>query len=108
MLNRGAVVVRPKQPYLDWAAALGDSVPVPDVKAEKTVYLLPGFENDEEGMDILGEFYEQIFEQELWYWYTDEDAWPMNRTLKLFLEWFDVEFHSIVEDLDEGVIEDEG
>ncbi len=30
MLNRGVVIVRPKQPYLDWAAELDDSGIVPD------------------------------------------------------------------------------
>ena len=59
-------------------------------------------------MLILEDFYEQIFESELWSWYTDERAWPEDRTFKLFLEWFTLEFHSVVEDLDEGPIEDEG
>ncbi len=30
MLNRGVVIVRPKQPYLDWAAGLDDSGILPD------------------------------------------------------------------------------
>src|SRR5215471_16399911 len=41
MLNRGVVIVRPKQPYLDWAAGLDDSELVPDPNAEQTVYLIP-------------------------------------------------------------------
>jgi hypothetical protein len=40
MLNRGVVIVRPKQPYRDWAAGLGDSGLVPDPNAEQTVYLI--------------------------------------------------------------------
>ena len=31
MLNRAALIVRPKQPFLDWAASLDDSGLVPDV-----------------------------------------------------------------------------
>ena len=30
MINRGVVIVRPKQPYLDWATRLDDSGFVPD------------------------------------------------------------------------------
>ena len=46
MLNRSALIVRPRQPYLDWAASLDDSGLVPDVAGEHTVYLAPGFEDD--------------------------------------------------------------
>lgn len=46
MLNRGALIVRPKQPFLDWAAGLDDSGIVPDVEGERTVYLIPQFEDE--------------------------------------------------------------
>jgi len=38
MLNRAVVIVRPKQPYLDWALSLDDSGLVPDPGNEQTVY----------------------------------------------------------------------
>ena len=99
MLNRGALIVRPKQPYLDWAATLDDAGLVPDVTGEQTVYLIPGFEDDDEAERILKEVYAKIFERELDGWHTDEAAWPQNRTLAMFKKWFHVELHSIVEDL---------
>jgi len=99
MLNRGAVILRPKQPYLDWGAGLDHSRLVPDVGAEKTVYLIPSYESDEEGWAILAEGYESIFEAELFGWHTDEAAWPQGRSLQMFKEWFHVELHSVVEDL---------
>lgn len=34
-------------------------------------------------------------------WYTDEDLWPTLRDAEVFLEWFDLEFHSLVFDLDD-------
>ena len=37
MLNRGALIVRPAQPYLDWAASLDDSGILPDPDGEVTV-----------------------------------------------------------------------
>ena len=32
-------------------------------------------------------------------WTTDESRWPKNLSLKLFREWFSVEYHSTVWDL---------
>lgn len=105
--NRGALIVRPKQPYLAWAAGLDDSGIVPDVEGEKTVYLVSEFEDDE-AWAIIEQVYTEVFKRELYGWHTDESAWPKNRTFALFLEWFDVEFHSVVEDLAEDDIADDG
>ena len=57
MLNRGVLIVRPKQPYLDWAAGSDDSGLVPDPRDEQTVYLIPSFESDEEGWKIVKRVY---------------------------------------------------
>ena len=99
MLNRGVLIVRPKQPYLDWAAALDDSGLVPDPDDEQTIYLIPGFDDDEEAWEIVVEIYAEVFERELDGWDTDETAWPQNRSFEMFKEWFDIELHSVVEDL---------
>jgi hypothetical protein len=108
MLNRAALIVRPKQPFLDWAAALDDSGLVPDVEGEKTVYLIPEFESDEEGMRALKRIYSEIFERELDGWHTDPSAWPRKRDFKPFQEWFSIELHSVVEDVvDDALIDDD-
>ena len=99
MLNRCALVVRPKQPFLDWAASLDDSGLVPDPADEQTVYLIPNFESDVEAERILKKVFAEVFERELDGWHTDETAWPKNRSLATFKQWFHVELHSIVEDL---------
>jgi hypothetical protein len=62
MLNRGALTVRPKQPFPDWAARLDDSGIVPDADEERTVYLIPEFESDREASTVLKEVYAEIFE----------------------------------------------
>lgn len=50
MLNRSAVIVRPKQPYRDWAAGMGEDGPklLPYIDEERTIYLIPDFEYDED------------------------------------------------------------
>ncbi len=65
MLSRGVVIVRPKQPYLDWAAGLDDSGIVPDPNDEQTVYLIPSYGDDEEAWEILESVHPAIFENEL-------------------------------------------
>lgn len=99
MINRGVLIVRPKQPLLDWAAGLDDSGVLPDVDGEQTVYLIPDFDTPDEAQSIIEEVYPEVFENELWGWHTDESAWPTNRDLKTFREWFAIELHSVVEDL---------
>ncbi len=107
MLNRGVVIVRPKQPYLDWAAALDDSELVPDPNAEQTVYLIPSYGDDEEAWEILERVHPAIFENELYGWHTDEAAWPKGRDFAMFKAWFKIELHSVVEDLCDYEIVDE-
>jgi hypothetical protein len=107
MLNRGVVIVRPKQPYLDWAAGLDDAGIVPDPNGEQTVYLIPTYEDDEGAWEILATLHPAIFENELYGWHTDEAAWPRGRDLAMFKEWFAVELHSVVEDLCDFEIVDE-
>ncbi len=108
MLNRAALIVRPKQPFLDWATGLDDSGLVPDVDGEKTVYLIPEFESDEEGLRVLKRVYAEIFERELDGWHTDPSAWPQKRDFKTFQQWFSIELHSVVEDVvDDALVDDE-
>ena len=99
MINRAAVIVRPAQPYIDWAANLDDSGILPDPNDEQTVYLIPSYEDDEEAWEILEDLYPAMFENELLGWHTDESAWPQDRSFAMFKQWFRVELHSVVEDL---------
>lgn len=65
------------------------------------------FITDEDAWEILEEFYEEIFPNELGGWHTDPEAWPQNRTFEMFQQWFHVEFHSVVEDLCDDELFDE-
>jgi hypothetical protein len=107
MLNRGVVVVRPKQPYLDWAARLDDSGIVPDPNDEQTIYLIPSFDDEEEAWKILEKMHPSIFENELYEWHTDEGAWPKDRDFAMFKAWFEIKVYSVVEDLCDYEIFDE-
>jgi len=99
MLNRAVLIVRPRQPYIDWAAGLDDSGLVPEFEGEQTAYLIPSFEDDAEAEAVLKQIFPEIFERELEGWHTDEADWPKMRTFAMFKQWFHLELHSVVEDL---------
>ena len=62
MLNRGVVMVTPRQPYLDWAESLDDSGLRPEAVEEQTIDRVPGCLTDEEAWDILELVYADLCE----------------------------------------------
>ena len=108
MLNRAALILRYKQPFVDWINAV-DSVPTSDdltlaeVNQERTVFLL---EVEGDLAAWLARHHEVLFEQELNGWYTDPALRPRDRSLKTMKEWVSFELHTIVEDLGEPPLED--
>ena len=86
ILNRAAFVVTPKEPYLRWAASLGEDAPeqAQDLANEVAVYLVPEISTGEGETPPLGGYFEKIFEIELEAWSTDESGWPALRDLKTF------------------------
>ena len=105
MLNRAAVILRYKEPAVEWINSVepgdGDEqITLEEVNQERTVYLIS--DQDAEADTTLERWieagYAELFEVELEGWYTDESLWPQERTLKLFHEWFEVECHSVIVD----------
>jgi hypothetical protein len=111
-VNRSLIIIRPKQPFLDWAQTLdGDkSFTLEQLSEDSTAYLIREIYDYADEEELLESSYDILFEKQLAAWWTNEAAWPEARSLKMFLEWFEVEFHSLLFDLVEGpirVIEDE-
>jgi hypothetical protein len=111
MLNRSAVIVRPKMPFYDWLRSV-DDVDAPELTVDEMgpmLYLVPDYEDPADAEKVLKKVYEEIFCRELEGWCTDEDVWPTDRSLKVFKQWFDVQHYEIGEDVGRGPIEnDEG
>jgi hypothetical protein len=101
IINRSLIIVRPTQPFLDWVQSVDydEQLTLEEVRHDPSAYLAPVIIYDNEQPALLEWCYEEVFEAELFSWYTDPALWPQNRDLKMFLEWFDVEFHSGVFDL---------
>jgi len=101
VLNRSAVAVRPKQPFLDWVKSV-EELDKPGMtldQFDKTLYLVPDYEDPADADKVLKKVCEEIFCRELAGWYTDEQVWPTDRSLRVFKQWFDVEHFDVVEDV---------
>lgn len=106
-INRAALIVRPKKPYLDWAAGTDAEASdhVKDFEKRVSIYLVAEDPRGQKETAPIKNYFEEIFEAELAAWWQDEEQWPKPRTLKIFREWFDVVGESVVTDLELDPIE---
>ena len=112
MLNRDLLVVRLKQPFVDW---VNEADPYPDgsrmtlkeVNDDLPTFLIHDYAcEDLEGW--LEQHYETLFAELLEQWYVDDALWPQDITPELFKTWCDVGIHSMVIDLvDEPLVDDQ-
>ena len=109
IINRSAIIVKLKQPYIDWTNSLdaSDVYSSEQINKENHIYLIEEYESDKELEIIIMDFYSEIFKIELSSWVTDETLWPVNRDYKTFKQWFDIEPHSTVFDMIDEDIEKE-
>ena len=94
--NRTVVLIKPKEPFLEWLKGLPDPETMMELKLlrnESTALLIPDFSCYEKAKEYIYEHADVIFESELNSWHEDKSDWPKNRDLKMFNEWFDIEIH---------------
>ncbi|NLW05972.1 MAG: hypothetical protein GX029_12240 [Pseudomonadaceae bacterium] len=105
MLNRSAISVQLKQPFVDWINNLdegGDEqVNLDEVNLEATTYLIPELEDEDALEEFIDERYFELLENELLSWEDDENFWPADLDRALFNEFLDVKLSFMVFDLDE-------
>lgn len=106
MVNRSVVVAVAKEPFREWLRSLPDpeDLSLEKINEDCSAYLIPAYGYDEDRDKIIKQCYNIIFEDQLAGWWTLEEDWPRRRDLRTFRKWFDLRFHSIVEDLVEGAI----
>lgn len=108
-LNRGLVIIRYKQPYVDWVKIAGDApmeISLQQANDDGDSFLLPTYESQidpvdgtEDAIKWVEKRWRMFFEHILESWILDETEWPQKRSLKMFREWFDIEYKSIVWDM---------
>ncbi len=111
MINRAAVILKAKQPFIQWikeSDPLNDNPGITEEELinDNTVYLITtdDFENIEQWLSLN---FMQLFTSELEEWYTDTSLWPKDRDKNLFDQWFSVEYHSVLIDTVGGLITDD-
>ena len=114
MINRAAVILKYKAPAVAWINEAdpyknSTEITIESANEERTVYLIRDTDADtaadvEKWIELNCD---ALFESELDGWYTDEELWPKNRSLKLFRDWFDVECHTVIVDTVDSPIEDD-
>lgn len=101
LLNRGFLIVRPRQAFFDWANQFDEHIQFStDDEIEPNIYLIT-----EDFMDIepiIEQHFKKIFEAELLAVTDEEDTWPSERKIELFLNWFSIEAGSMVFDLEKS------
>ena len=100
-INRNAILVPHKKPFLNWLNKIfKNEKPISD-NEDNNIYLIREMKSNEDIKEWIKKNFDKIFINELNDWCTDEFAWPINRTYVMFIEWFDIEIHSMVLDLED-------
>jgi len=105
-INRLAILVTPREPFLAWARAIAVESEVVDDAADSltTVYLVE-VPDEFDPVQVIREHYPEIFVEQLNAWHRDESAWPRRRTEVVFRDWFEARVVDMVWDLGREPIE---
>ncbi len=101
-INRAALIVRPRQPYVDWANSVDDDGPRAILQALRTdpsIYLVEIIDLLEDVDLLIDDTWEWIFREQLNGWMRDPDLWPEGLTREMFLGWFDCELSTMIWDM---------
>lgn len=97
ILNRTAITIIPKQPFVDWINRLEPTCPLKvNMHGETSTYLVN--DNFDNAGNVIKKHYKAIFENELLAMWIDQDDWPNPLTFKPFNEWFSYEVSGFVYD----------
>jgi hypothetical protein len=90
--NRSFILVKPKQPFIDWVNNHDDSEDISpeEINGEGTLYMIPeAVSSDEQEIKALVKWScDAIFENECWSWYMDEEYLPKDMSFSQFEKWF--------------------
>jgi hypothetical protein len=100
-INRNAILIRPRKPFYDWLNnTFKDDEPIWEAD-ENNIYLIREMISNEDVKKWIKKNFDGLFINELSDWCRDQSDFPKKRTYKLFCDWFEVEVHSLVFDLEE-------
>ena len=101
-INRAALIVRPKQPYVDWANSVDNDGPraiLQELRTDPSIYLVETIALLEDFDVLIDDTWEWIFREQLDGWMRDPNLWPEGLTRERFLQWFDCEVSTMIWDM---------
>jgi hypothetical protein len=108
-LNRGMVILHHRQPFLDWLQSTDpeplERLTLEEMEHDGDAFLIPCDESrdpvdsEQDAIKWVEKRWRMFFEHCLNDWLQDESLWPEKRSLKMFREWFSIEYRSMVWDL---------
>jgi len=111
ILNRTAVVVTTRQPFLDWLRSVdptNQELTLEEINTDSSAYLLPECGSDAEPAKLVRRFAKEIFAHELDGWWREPLDWPKSMAWPVFDRWFEWRTHSMVLDVvEDGLIREE-
>lgn len=100
--NRGAILVRPKEPFAQWASRVcrdAHEVTVEELRKESTVFMVESVDQQNDAEEVMKRYSAEIFEFLLWECCTEREFWPSMRDWETFKEWVDASYYGLVLDL---------
>jgi hypothetical protein len=105
-LDRFVAIIRPREAFLGWVRGLPDfedmNLSLEQVRADSTALVIPQFDDDDEAVAFVYRLWEEVFMAELDAWTEEKALWPQGRTIEMFMEWFEVEIHTSVAEIEES------
>lgn len=104
-VDRTAVVLKPTERFLNWLKSADPDMPeltLAQIRTNCSVYLVPEFDEPEAVVAYFDERYRQIFEAEISGWDIERQKWPQDMGLQAFWEYFEVEIHDMVLDMEDA------
>lgn len=105
-VDRSVVVLKPTQVFLDWLKSTqSDDMPdltLNQIRSNCTTFLIPQFDEPEQAVAYISERFQSIMDAELSGWVGDGSELPPNRDLALFMDFFELEIHDTVLDLEDA------
>lgn len=102
-INRHLIILMPKRPALDWIMRVDPNQPtmtLEELRLDQNAFLVTdALDGQDDAEKWVKRSWQMFFEAFLNEWYTEESWWPQKRTYKMFKDWFDVQYHSMVWDL---------
>lgn len=93
LLNRSALVVRPRQPFVDWLARLApeEGLNLAELRQQGNVYLIDEVAEESDFAAALESGWKLILENEFAAWDETGTLWPAPLEPALLEEWFELE-----------------